>query len=161
MDLEDAEAHMHLRQLGIQLQDTDQTRLWSKKDIIAFMEGYAHAHYDTILKHLTYKIKARYIDETATMAFLKSTKVAQSWPRNLWAQRTGAMNFQGIFPQIKETKTCPLCAKSLDIGITWHVLLECSAPPMQRLYQEWGTWADTEWESLSLINPRTNPNARL
>ena len=82
------------------------------------------------------------------MMFLKSPKISQSWPRLLWAQRSGAINFQGIYPQIKGHNTCPLCATALSTGLTWHILLECRAPGLQTLYQDWATKAETEWDSL-------------
>ena len=82
------------------------------------------------------------------MMFLKSSKISQSWPRLLWAQRSGAINFQGIYPQIKEHNNCPLCNQILTNGLTWHILLECRATGLQALYQEWATKADKEWENL-------------
>ena len=95
-----------------------------------------------------HKLKNRQIDEQATYAFMTSKSLYKSWVRHLWAQRTGAINFQGSSELLKENATCPLCNNSLSIGITWHALLSCQHIQIQQLYKEWGQKGETYWTDL-------------
>ena len=80
---------------------------------------------------------------------MKHKNLYKSWVRHLWAQRTGALNFQGAMEVTNKRTTCPLCQKGLTLGITWHALLECEHTQIQQLYKEWATKSDKHWAQLT------------
>ena len=118
----DTEALNHLRiiAIGIQIQNDASTRLWTKSEITKYLEGHSHGMSDKITLRLMAQLSPRYIEPEVTHNFITSPLVVQSWPRHLWAQRTGMINISGIYPQIKDSNECPLCHQPLTYGIIWH-----------------------------------------
>ena len=119
-----------------------------------YMESQAQQHRDKAVDKLTNKLKNRIIDTQATNAYLKHKNLYKSWVRHLWAQRTGALNYQGAMEATNKHTTCPICHQNInqnqsEMGITWHALLECEHPQIQQLYKEWADNSNKHWTQLT------------
>ena len=83
------------------------------------------------------------MEAECTNHFLGNKKIPDSWTRNLWTIRTGALNFQGKYQLEDEGSICPLCKKNIQHNMTWHALLECEDDTIQDMYKVWGQGKDT------------------
>ncbi len=112
------------------------------------MEKSAQAIRNKEANKLNNKLKNRQIMAEATYAFTKSKNLYKSWVRHLWAQRTGALNYQGAMEATNNKTTCPLCQQQIKHNITWHALLDCQHQAIQVLYAEFARKNKQHWEEL-------------
>jgi len=122
--------------------------LIDQDDMTSYMEQQAQNKRNTETNKLPNKLKGRIIDTHATNAYTKSKNLYKSWVRHLWAQRTGALNYQGAKTITDNYTTCPLCKQHIKTGITWHALLDCTHQDIQTLYEKWASTSTKHWNEL-------------